>query len=82
MVIILLLSILKKHDLTFRGNSCLLKKTCMQQLPMLYLAMTNIFSMKEIFLKIDLMHKYDDFCQKLVLENIVRENSDDYCLDV
>ena len=60
----------------------------MQQLPILYLTTTklmvtkSIFLIKAKFLKIDLMHKYDDFLQKLVLENIVRENSDDYCLDV
>ena len=60
----------------------------MQQLPILDLTMTklmetkSIFSIKAKFLNIDLIQKYDDFLQKLVLENIVRENSDDYCLDV
>ena len=42
----------------------------------------SIFSIKANFCKIDLMHKYDEFLQKLVLENIVRENGDDYFSDV
>ena len=42
----------------------------------------SIFSFKANFFKIELMHKYDDFLQKLVLENIVRENGDDYFSDV
>ena len=60
----------------------------MQQLPILYLTTTklivtkSIFSNKAKFLKINLIYKYDDFLQKLVSENIVRETSDDYCLDV
>ena len=43
--------------------------------------MTKLMVIKSIF-KIDLMHKHDDFCQKLVSEDIVVENSDDDCLDV
>ena len=42
----------------------------------------SIFSIKEKIFKFDLMHKYNEFLQKLVLENIVRENGDDYFSDV
>ena len=43
--------------------------------------MKKLMVIKSTF-KIDLMHKYDDFWQKLVSEDTMVENSDDYCLNV
>ena len=45
------------------------------------ITVTKLMVINSIF-KIDLMHKYGDFWQKLFSEDIVVENSDDYCLNV